>query len=81
MTTTNNDNGSKDSTADWEALLDDMEVPPELARNNPHLKAIIKMMKDYCCDANSKILSICKYFKQELDAQSDNTLAAIQLQQ
>jgi hypothetical protein len=80
-TNPNDDNGSKNSSPDWESLLDDVEVPPELATDDPRSKAIVKMIQDHRCNANSCILLIRKYFQQKLNAQSDDTLGVIWLEQ
>jgi hypothetical protein len=75
-TTTDNDNGSNNFEPDWESFLDDVDVPPELKKDDPKLNAIIKMIKDHCCEANSCILSMRKYLLEEIQGQSDKTYAA-----
>jgi hypothetical protein len=73
----NDDNGSTNSPTDWELILDDVEVPPELAMDDPQSKAIIKMFKDHQRNANSQLLSLRKYYKRRLCEQLDKTLFAI----
>ncbi len=73
----NNNNGSTNSPTDWELILDDVEVPPELATDNPQSKAIIMMFKDHRRNSNSQLLSLRKYYERRLCEQSDKTLFAI----
>jgi hypothetical protein len=75
LASNNDETGSKTSKPNWESDIDDIETPPELG-NDPHLKAIVKMLKDHGRKAKMKISSLRQYLRDKMERHSVETMDA-----
>jgi hypothetical protein len=68
------------SEPDWESDIDDDDIdpPPELQGDDPHSKAIVKLLKAHSIQARNKISSLRQYLRDEMERHSVDTMEAFQ---
>ncbi len=66
LASNDNETGSKTSEPNWESDINDIETPLELG-DDPHSKAIVKMLKDHGRKANMKISSLRQYLRDKME--------------
>ncbi len=66
LASNDDETGSKTSEPNWESDINDIKTPPERG-DDPHLKAIVKMLKDHGRKAKMKISSLRQYLCDEME--------------